>query len=114
MKQTRKTTFAAACGLLLVVTLVSSLTAQAVSKSSVDVTVTDARGRFVSGLEKSHFAVSEGGVQRSITAFTELRDDDQKQPVHYKLEFESPNGTPKVDVMFNPPPGLPPLTVTWK
>jgi hypothetical protein len=45
---------------------------------SVDVTLTDPFGRTVAGLEKSQFAVFEGGVQRTITAFTQRRDEDPK------------------------------------
>ena len=116
MKQTQKATLAASitCGILLAVTAVSVLTAQVVSKSSVDVTVTDPYGRSVAGLEKGQFAVTEGGVQRKITAFSELRGQEPRDVVHYKLEFESAGEGAKVGVVLDPPRGLPPLTVTWK
>ena len=93
---------------------VSSLIAQVVSKRSVDVTVTDPYGRTVAGLEKDHFAVTEGGVRRMITAFSQLRDEDPKVVVHYRLEFDSSASGASVEVVFTAPPGLPHLTVTWK
>jgi hypothetical protein len=116
MKQTRKALLAASitCIILLAVTAVSLLTAQVVSKSSVDVTVTEPHGRTVAGLEKGQFAVTEGGVQRTITAFTELWEQKPKDVVHYKVEFESAGEGAKVGVVLNPPSGLPALTVTWK
>ena len=116
MEHTCKATFAAVvtAGILFTLTAVPSLTAQFVSKRSVDVTVTDPHGRTVAGLAKDHFAVTEGGVQRTITAFSQLRAEDPKVVVHYLLEFESSAAGASVQVVFNQPPGLPHLTVTWK
>jgi arginine repressor len=76
--------------------------------------VTDTQGRSVTGLNKSHFTVTEAGVARTITTFIELRDRDQKAVVHYQLEFESAREGAKVSVVLNAPRGLPPLTLTWK
>jgi hypothetical protein len=116
MKRTCKATFAAAItgGIFFVVTAVSDLTAQVVPKPSVDVTVTDPRGRTVAGLERGNFTVAEAGVPRPIIAFSEVRDENPKEVVHYKLEFESAGQGAKVEVVFNQPRRLPPLTVTWK
>jgi hypothetical protein len=116
MQRTCKATFAAAIrgGILFVVTALSVLTAQVVLKPSVDVTVTDPHGRTVGGLERDNFTVTEAGDPRSITAFSEVRDESPKDGVHYKLEFESAGRGAKVEVVLNVPRGLPPLTVTWK
>ncbi len=116
MKQTRKALFATLVtfGLLMAVTAVPARTATLLSISSVDVTVTEPHGRSVAGLEKDQFVVTEGGVQRTITAFTELRDQTPKEVVHYKVEFESAGEGAKIGVALNPPRGLPPLTVTWQ
>jgi hypothetical protein len=46
------------------------LSAQAASKRHLDVTVTDPRGRFVTGLEQQNFAVVENGAPRAITDFS--------------------------------------------
>jgi hypothetical protein len=115
MKCSWKATCAAiAGGMLLTLMAVAVLTAQVVSKRSVDVTVTDPYGRTVAGLEKDHFTVTEGGVQRMITAFSQVRDEDPKPAVHYRLEFDSSGPDARLEVVLNPPRGLPPLTVTWK
>jgi hypothetical protein len=116
MKRTCKATFAVVvtAGILITLAAVPSSTAQSVSKRSVDVTVTDPYGRTVAGLEKDHFAVTEGGVQRMITAFSQIREEDPKVGVHYLLEFESSAASASVQVVFNQPPGLPHLTVAWK
>jgi hypothetical protein len=45
--------------------------AQVSSKRSVDVSVTDALGRFVTHLEPANFEVIENGARRAITAFSE-------------------------------------------
>ena len=92
----------------------SDLAAQVTSKTSVDVTVTDPYGRSVAGLESRQFVVTEGDVQRQITAFTELREQEPKPGVHYKLEFDSARNGAAIQVVLNPQRGLPPLTVTWK
>ena len=47
------------------------LAAQVPVKRNVDVTVTDPRGRIVTGLERAHFEIIENGVPRAITAFTD-------------------------------------------
>ena len=47
------------------------LAAQVPVKRTVDVTVTDPRGRIVTGLERAHFEIIENGVPRAITAFTD-------------------------------------------
>src|SRR5579863_864884 len=114
--RTRKATFTAAItgAILFAVIAVTVLTAQVASKPSVDVTVTDPHGRTVAGLERDHFTVIEGGLQRTITAFSELRGENGKDAVRYKLDFESAGQGAKVEVVLNPPRGLPPLTVTWK
>lgn len=111
----RKRTFAfwLTCSILLAAA-VSALTAQVTSKTSVDVTVTDPYGRSVAGLESHQFVVTEGGVQRQITAFSELREQDPKMVVHYKLEFESSQEGAPIQVVLTPQRGLPPLTIRWK
>jgi hypothetical protein len=116
MKQTAKSGCAAVKGviLFLLVAAVSVLTAQVVSRSSVDVTVTDPYGRTVAGLQQSYFSVTEAGAPRTITAFSEVREQSPKEGVHYKLEFESASQGGRVEVVFNQPRGLPPLTVAWK
>ena len=48
----------------------SPASAQVASKRSVCLTVTDPEGRFVTGLERGHFEVTEDGVQREITGFS--------------------------------------------
>ena len=48
-----------------------NLTAQAPFKRYVDVTVTDPKGRTVTGLDEKHFTVVEAGVQRVITEFSD-------------------------------------------
>lgn len=48
-----------------------NLTAQAPSKRYVDVTVTEPKGRTVTGLDEKNFTVVEAGVQRAITEFSE-------------------------------------------
>ena len=45
------------------------LSAQVTSKRYVDVTVTDPRGRLVTGLDREHFEVVENGVRRTISGF---------------------------------------------
>jgi len=92
---------------------ISALTAQ-VLKTAVDVTVTDPYGRTVAGLEKTYFTVTEGGAARTITAFSEVRDENPKPAAHYKVEFESEGQGGAVEVKLTPPRGLPQLTVTWK
>jgi hypothetical protein len=47
----------------------SRASAQGSSKRSACFTVTDPQGRFVTGLERQHFEVSENGVRREITEF---------------------------------------------
>lgn len=100
-------------GVLFAATTVSVLMGQVVSKSSVDVTVTDPYGRTVAGLEKGYFTITEGGVQRTITTFSEIWDENPKA-VHYKVEVESTRPDAKLEVTLNAPRGLPPLTLTWK
>jgi hypothetical protein len=115
MHATWKATFAAAVTVGVLSTFGAlSLVAQAPAKRSVDVTVTDPYGRTVAGLNKDYFAVSENGAQRTITAFSELRDETPRTVVHYRLEFESPAGGTPVEVVFHQPPELPHLTITWK
>jgi hypothetical protein len=63
----------AAAATILVLTIVASrAAAQATSKRHVDVTVTDPRGRFVTGLEEKNFEVVENGVRRVITDFSDV------------------------------------------
>ena len=100
-----------AAGILLLAA--SALIAQT-AKLSVDVTVTDPYGRTVAGLEKTYFTVTEGGTARTITAFSEVRDENPKPAAHYKVEFESGSGGAAVEVKLTPPRGLPQLSVTWK
>src|SRR3954447_12774267 len=88
------------------------LTAQVAPKRSVDVTVTEPNGRTVTGLEKDQFAITEGGVQRTITAFSQTRDEKPKVVVHYRLEFES-TGAGDVRVVLKRPSGMPNLDVKW-
>lgn len=76
--------------------------------------VTDPYDRTVAGLERAHFTVTEGGAQRTITAFSQISDERPKQLVHYRLEFESSTPGAKVEGVFNQPRDLPPLAVTWK
>jgi hypothetical protein len=65
--------FLAAAATVLVLTIVASdARAQATSKRHVDVTVTDPRGRFVTGLEEKNFEVVENGVRRAITDFSDV------------------------------------------
>jgi hypothetical protein len=112
----KKAAFAAVIAgcIIFALTMASVLKAQVTSKSTVDVTVTDPYGRSVAGLEKANFVITEGGVQRTITAFSPLRDESPKPVAHYKLEFESAGSGAKVEVALNLRSGLPPLTVTWK
>ena len=100
-----------AAGVLLLTA--AALTAQA-PKTVVDVTVTDPYGRTVAGLEKTYFTVTQAGAERTITAFSEVRDENPKPAAHYKLEFESEGPGAAVEVKLTPPRGLPQLTVTWK
>jgi hypothetical protein len=61
------------CGLPLMLTVgAMRASAQASSKRRVDVTVTDPRGRFVTGLEQQSFEVVENGVRRALTDFSDV------------------------------------------
>jgi len=63
----------AGCSLALLLTVgVTRGLAQASSKRRVDVTVTDPRGRFVTGLEQQSFEVVENGVRRALTDFSDV------------------------------------------
>lgn len=63
----------AGCGLTLMLTVGATRgSAQASSKRRVDVTVTDPRGRFVTGLEQQSFEVVENGVRRTLTDFSDV------------------------------------------
>jgi hypothetical protein len=183
------TAVTASCALPIVLTIGATLvSAQEPSKRHVDVTVTDPRGRFVTGLERERFEVIENGVRRAVSDFSDGRspislaivsgeplpaigtlgpEDEliqtpslanalrqlaasknsrkaivttaatdlqaipsgiqtfQTDPANllkavielrnqYRLEFESaaPSGT--VEVVLNPPTGLPRLEVNWK
>jgi hypothetical protein len=57
------------CVLPLVLTV--GVSAQVSSKRSVDVSVTDPLGRFVTNLEPSNFEVIENGARRAIAAFSQ-------------------------------------------
>ncbi len=63
----------AAVATVVVLTIAASrAAAQEPSKRHVDVTVTDPRGRFVTGLEGKNFEVVENGVHRAITEFSDV------------------------------------------
>ena len=69
----RLVTFFVSCTLPIAFDLcVSPLFAQAQSDRLVHVTVTDPRGRFVTGLEQEHFAIIENGVNRRIINFSDV------------------------------------------
>jgi len=65
-------------------------------------------------LTKDRFAITEGGVQRTVIAFSEVRDEAPNGGVLYRIEFESVDADSRLQVVLNPPRGLPPLTITWK
>src|SRR2546429_7701831 len=54
----------------LVFVVISQVPAQTPSTRSVHVSVTDPRGRFVTGLERQQFEVVENGIRRAITGFS--------------------------------------------
>jgi hypothetical protein len=87
---------AIAAALLLGCTLVvvlsagaSRASAQVASKRSVCLTVTDSEGRFVTGLERGHFEVSENGARREISGFL-----DADSPVTIAIVGEEPLAAP--------------------
>ena len=100
--------------ILFTVSASSPLRAQVAPKRSVDVTITDQFGRSVSGLQQSNFVVREGGVQREVTAFAQLKDEVPTTVVHYRLEFDSSAPSATIEIVFNPPRGVPHLNVAWK
>jgi len=104
-----KRTAAAIAVLLALLSL--PLAAQAPAKGAVQITVTDPLGRTVSGLKQDQFSVTENGMPRNITVFTEVRD---QSGASYRVEFESPTPGARVEVTLQPPRGVPALTVTWK
>jgi hypothetical protein len=178
-----------ACALPIVLTVGAlRVSAQDSSKRHVDVTVTDPRGRFVTGLERERFEVIENGVRRAVSDFSDggspisvaivsqeplpaigtLGPEDEliqtrslanalrqlaasknsrkaivttaatdlqtipsdiqtlrTDPANllkamielrnqYRLEFESAAPSGNVEVVLNPPIGLPRLEVNWK
>src|SRR5260370_40979305 len=48
-----------------------NVSAQEIAKRYISVTVTDPNNRFVTGLQKEHFEVIEGGVSRAVTEFSD-------------------------------------------
>ena len=63
--------FLLCCVLPIMLTVGAPLaSAQVSSKRSVDVSVTDPLGRFVTGIEQANFEVVENGARRAITAFS--------------------------------------------
>ena|SRR6516225_6957163 len=103
-----------AAGIIFLFATAASLNAQGLTKRSIDVTVTEPLGRTVAGLQKDHFGVMEGGAERTITAFSEVRHEDPQKGAHYRVEFESVVADSPVQVVLKPPRGLPSLTITWK
>jgi hypothetical protein len=85
----------------------SRLSAQTPPYRHVDATVTEPKGRFVTGLKPEHFEVLEDGVRREIKRVEEIR-------TAYRIEFESAVPSARVEVVVKPPAGLPPLQVKWK
>jgi len=109
MLRTCKAIFAA----IVIAGALFTLTAQVATKRTVDVTVTEPNGRTVTGLEKDQFAITEGGDERTITAFSQIRDENPKVGVHYRLEFESTGARAEVRVALKRPSGMPYLDVKW-
>jgi hypothetical protein len=97
--------------------------AQVTSTRHIEVTVTEPSGRFVTGLQREDFEITENGVRRAITRFTAAssmvdRDGAAKPPAEirnqYQVEFESDTPSSKVEVVVRERPGLPRLKVNWR